>query len=124
ESGAHVRSLGIRLQPALRCFRIFAAVVQPEERRTGPGQRGKDSCLRRAFARKNTLDCAQGGILRKDDSFKVVLNPAIYPGADKRGLLGSGEVLSHGEDTGGAGLLAIFGKRSSEGAGIDTAQLT
>ncbi len=33
-------------------------------------------------------------MLGKHDSFKVVLDPATDPGADKRGLLWSGQVLS------------------------------
>ena len=33
-------------------------------------------------------------MLGKHDSFKVVLDPATDPGADKRGLLRSGQVLS------------------------------
>ena len=41
-------------------------------------------------------------MLGKDDSLEVVLNPAHDPGADKRGLLRSGQVFSRGEDTGGA----------------------
>jgi hypothetical protein len=44
-------------------------------------------------------------MLGKDDTFKVVLDPATDPGADKRGLLWSGEVLSNGENTGGANSL-------------------
>ena len=32
-------------------------------------------------------------MLGKDDPFKVVLYPALDPGADKRGLLWSGQVL-------------------------------
>ncbi len=33
-------------------------------------------------------------MLGKDDTFKVVLDPATDPGADKRGLDRSGQVLS------------------------------
>ena len=51
-------------------------------------------CLRISGARKKTLDVAEDGLLGKDDTFKVVLNPACDPGADKRGLYGSGQVLS------------------------------
>jgi hypothetical protein len=32
-------------------------------------------------------------MLGKDDAFKVVLDPATDPGADKHGLYGSGQVL-------------------------------
>ena len=57
-------------------FRISAGQVQPEERRTGPGQRGMKGCLRSAGARKNALDFCKGRMLGKHDAFKVVLDPA------------------------------------------------
>jgi len=41
-------------------------------------------------------------MLGKHDPFKVVLDPATDPGADKRGLLWSGQVPAFGKDTGGA----------------------
>jgi hypothetical protein len=44
------------------------------------------SCLRSAGAQKNALDLCKGGMLGEDDAFKVVLDPATDPGADKRGL--------------------------------------
>jgi hypothetical protein len=47
-------------------------------------------------------------MLGKDDAFKVVLDPATDPGADKRGLFWSGQVPSFGEDTGGACSLPTF----------------
>ena len=49
--------------------------------------------LRCARSRKNALDVAKGGMLGKDDAFEVGLNLARDPGADKRGLCGSGQVL-------------------------------
>jgi len=61
-----------------------------------------EGCLRFARSRKNALDFCKGGMLGKDDAFKVVLDPATDPGADKRGLYGSGQVLFVREDTGGA----------------------
>ena len=45
-------------------------------------------------AARMTLDFCKGRMLGKDDAFKVVLDPATDPGADKRGLCGSGQVLS------------------------------
>ena len=83
------------LQSFLRCFRISPGLVQPEERRTGPRQRGMEGCLRCARSRKNALDFCKGRMLGKDDAFKVVLDPASDPGADKRGLLRSGQVSPH-----------------------------
>ena len=44
-------------------------------------------------------------MLGKDDAFKVVHNPARDPGADKRGLCGSGQVLLLEKNTGGANSL-------------------
>ena len=41
-------------------------------------------------------------MLGKDDTFKVVLDPARNPGADKRGLCGSGQVPFIERNTGGA----------------------
>ncbi len=61
-----------------------------------------EGCLRSVRSRKNTLDFTEGRLLGKHDPFKVVLDPATDPGADKRGLLRPGQVPSHGEDTGGA----------------------
>ena len=46
-----------------------------------------EGCLRSARSRKNALDFCKGRMLGKDDAFKVVLDPARDPGADKRGLL-------------------------------------
>jgi len=63
-----------------------------------------------------TLDFCKGGMLGKDDAFKVVLDPATDPGADKRGLLWSGQVLSIGENTGGANSLPSFRDSSRKGA--------
>ena len=80
--------------------------------------------------RKDALDFCKGRMLGKDDSFKVVLNPAQYPGADKRGHLGAGQVLPIWKNTGGAcSPLTLSGRslipdRSREGAGIGAAQLT
>jgi hypothetical protein len=51
-------------------------------------------CVRSARAQKYALDFAKGGMLGENDAFKVVLDPATDPGADKRGLKRSGEVLS------------------------------
>jgi hypothetical protein len=42
--------------------------------------------LRGVRSRKNALDFCKGRMLGKNNSFKVVLNPARDPGADKRGL--------------------------------------
>src|SRR5579863_6197001 len=81
-------------QSRLRCFCVATGCVQPVECRTGPRQRGAESCLRCTGARKKTLDVAEDGLLRKDDTFEVVLDPARNPGADKRGLLRSGQVFS------------------------------
>ena len=61
-----------------------------------------EGCLRSARSRKKTLDFCKGRMLGEDDSFEVVLDPARDPGADKRGLLWSGQVLLIGKDTGGA----------------------
>ncbi len=60
-------------------------------------------CLRGAGVRKKSLDLCKGGMLGKDDTFKVVLDPATDPGADQRGLLWSGQVPTCGRDTGGNG---------------------
>ena len=79
--------------------------------------------LRGARSRKNALDFAKGRMLGKDDSFKVILDPATDPGADKHGLLRSGQVLSHREDTGGACSLPTSGDSSRKGAGVGAAQL-
>ena len=79
--------------------------------------------LRGTGSRKNALDFCKGRILGKDDPFKVVLDPVRDPGADKRGLLWSGEVLLIGEDTGGAGSVPALRKTSREGAGIGSTQL-
>ena len=97
------------MKPDKSLFCIFPGQVQPEERRTGPRQRSKEGCLRSARSRKKTLDFCKGRILGKDDAFKVVLNPARDPGADKRGLLRSGQVLLIEENTGGACSLPSFG---------------
>jgi hypothetical protein len=61
-----------------------------------------ESCLRCDGARETALDFRKGGVLGEDDAFKVVLNPATDPGADKRGLFRSGQVPAFGKDTGGA----------------------
>ncbi len=61
-----------------------------------------EGCLRSARSRKKTLDFCKGRMLGEHDPFKVVLDPATDPGADKRGLLRSGQVLAFREDTGGA----------------------
>jgi hypothetical protein len=50
-------------------------------------------CLRSAEAQEDALDFCKGGMLGEDDAFKVVLDPATDPGADKRGLKGSGQDL-------------------------------
>jgi hypothetical protein len=52
-----------------------------------------DGCLRCAGTHKYALDFCKGRMLGKHDPFKVVLNPATDPGADKRGLYGSGQDL-------------------------------
>ena len=63
-------------------------------------------------------------MLGKHDPFKVVLDPATDPGADKRGLLWSGQVPAFGRDTGGACSLPTPQRNSSrKGAGIGAAQL-
>jgi len=70
-------------------------------------------------------------MLGKHDAFKVVLDPATDPGADKHGLDGSGQVLPNWKDSGGADSLPSFrnfpsgqlGGRSGEGADIGAAQL-
>src|SRR6185437_8652252 len=62
-------------------------------------------------------------MLRKDDSFKVVLNPANDPGADKRGLSRSGQALSRREDTGGADSQPGLRDYTPEGASIGATQL-
>jgi len=73
--------------------------------------------------RKKLLDLCKGRLLGKHDTFEVVLYPATDPGADKRGLLRSGQVLSTREDTGGARSLPTLRNSSREGTGIGTAQL-
>src|ERR1700722_11521597 len=78
-------------------------------------------CLRCIRGRKNALDFCKGRMLGKDDPFKVVLDPARDPGADKRGLLRSGQVLSHGKNTGGACMLSPSGT-TGEGCCIGTTQ--
>src|ERR1035437_9409214 len=112
------------VQPGLGHFRGSLGQVQPKERRTGPRQRSMEGCLRSVRSRKNALDFCKGGMLGKDDPFKVVLDPATDPGADKRGLLWSGPVLTQGEDTGGACSLLASRDCSRKGAGIGAAQLT
>ena len=82
-----------------------------------------EGCLRSARSRKNALDFCKGRMLGKHDPFKVVLDPATDPGADKRGLLRSGQVLSIREDTGGACSLPTLRNSSRKGAGIGAAQL-
>jgi hypothetical protein len=77
------------------------------------------------------LDLCKGGMLGKHDAFKVVLYPATDPGADKHGLLGSGQVLPIWENTGGTDSMRSFQDfssnyfegRSGKGAGIGAAQL-
>src|ERR1700691_2639530 len=113
----------LAVQAGLRRFRISAGLVQPEERRTGPGQRRVQGCLRCVGGRKNALDFCKGRMLGEDDAFKVVRDPAQYPGADKRGLLWSGQVLSKGENTGGACSRPALRNRFRKGAGIGAAQL-
>src|SRR5437899_2614369 len=82
------------------------------------------SCLRCAGGRKKTLDFCKGWMLGKYDPFEVVLDPATDPGADKRGLLWSGQALSRGEDTGGATPLPTPRNFFRKGAGVGAAQLT
>src|ERR1700677_3132231 len=82
-----------------------------------------EGCPRRAGSQKSALDFCKGRMLGKDDAFKVVSNPGQYPGADKRGLFWSGQVLSHGKNTGGACSLLTFRDCSRKGAGIGAAQL-
>ena len=79
--------------------------------------------LRGTGTRKKSLDFCKGGLLGEYDPFEVVLNPATDPGADKRGLLRSGQVLVTGEDTGGAISLLSSLNSFRKGAGIGTAQL-
>src|ERR1039458_8169213 len=62
-------------------------------------------------------------MLGKDDAFKVVHNPARNPGADKRGLHRSGQVLFIEKNTGGANSWPSFRDRSLKGADIGAAQL-
>ncbi len=54
-------------------------------------------------------------MLGEDDFLEIVLDPATDPGADKRGTLRSGQVLSAifvlGEDTGGACFAQLPGNR-------------
>ena len=85
----HLERLRLSFDPVLRCFCISAALVQPEERRTGPRQCCINGCLRCAGGRKKTLDLSKGGMLGKDHTFEVILNPARDPGADKRRLFWS-----------------------------------
>src|ERR1035441_4815564 len=82
-----------------------------------------EGCLRCAEAQKYALDLCKGRMLGKDYAFKVVLDPARNPGADKRGLLWSGQVLSIWENTGGACFRPTPRNSSRKGAGIGTAQL-
>jgi len=67
--------------------------------------------LRGARSRKDALDFCKGRMLGKNDLFKVVLDPARDPGADKRGLLWSGQVLPKWKNTGGANSLPSFRNR-------------
>src|SRR5580658_3108138 len=94
QSAAHRNSLNFFGQPKLCCFRMLTGSVQPEESRTGPRQRGIEGCLRCVRSRENTLDFCKGRMLGKDNTLEVILDPARDPGADKRGLLWSGQVLS------------------------------
>ncbi len=112
-----------RTQPFLGRFCESAGQVQPEECRTGSGQRSMEGCLRGVRSRKKTLDFAKGGMLVEHDLFEVVMDPATDPGADKRGLLRSGQVLSTGKDTGGTNSLPTSRNCSRKGAGIGAAQL-
>ena len=91
-----------RPQPFPGRLRISPGQVQPEERRTGPGQRSMEGCLRSAGAARMRLISAREGCWGKTTRSKSFWNPARDPGADKRGLLWSGQVLSTREDTGGA----------------------
>ena len=75
------------------------------------------------FARKKTLDFCKGRMLAEHNSLEVVLYPARDPGADKRGLLTSGQVLVICEDTGGACSLLCLRNTSRKGARIGAAQL-
>src|ERR1700733_10695719 len=88
-----------------------------------------EGCLRRTGSQKNALDLCKGRMLGEDDAFEVVSNPGQYPGADKRGLFESGQVLSRGKNTGGACSLPSFRNRFLgrdrllKGADIGAAQL-
>jgi len=73
-------------------------------------------CLRSAGGREGALDFCKGGMLGKDDTLEVVLDPARDPGADKRGLYGSGQVFSIREDTGGARSLPARSESSEKAA--------
>jgi hypothetical protein len=74
-------------------------------------------------ARKNALDFCKGRMLGKDDAFKVVLDPATDPGADKRGLLRSGQVLVIWREHRRSLFPADLRNCSRKGAGIGAAQL-
>ena len=80
-------------------------------------------CPRSVRSREYALDFCKGGMLGEDDAFKVVLDPATDPGADKRGLNRSGQVLALWENTGGACFLLSYRDRPRKGTGISAAQL-
>src|ERR1700723_3814262 len=88
-----------------------------------------EGCLRRVGTQKGALDFCKGRMLGEDDAFEVVSNPGQYPGADKRGLFESGQVLSRGKNTGGACSLPSLRNRFPgrdrllKGADIGAAQL-
>jgi len=83
------------------------------------------SYLRSFRGRKNTLDFCKGRMLGKHDPFKVVLDPATDPGADKRGLLWSRKVPAFGRDTGGACFLPVPSRKPTrKGASVSATQLT
>src|SRR5208283_4726982 len=123
----YFQRLRLSFDPVFCCLCISPGLVQPEERRTRPRQRRIQGCLRGTGGRKKTLDLSKGGMLGKDYTFEVVLDPARDPGADKPRpmfrLLRSGQVFSQREDTGGACSKAALGNRSPKSAGIGAARL-
>src|SRR5277367_2383802 len=60
--------------------------------------------------RKNALNIAEKGVLRKDDSFEVVFNP----GSDKREKRILGQVSPLGRDTGGVRTAPCTSKRPTQ----------
>ncbi len=104
-------------------LRISAGLVQPEERRTGPGQRSMEGCLRCAGAARMRLISAKGGCWGKTTRSKSFWIQFVIPVRTSADSCGPARSSPIGEDTGGACSLPTLRKSSRKGAGIGTTQL-